>query len=52
MALLKADVAALRMLPRMLAKRKSLLRRISTAELYALLKKYRIPLRDLTEGAL
>ena len=51
-ALFKADAAALRMLPRMLAKRKHLVRRISNTELHALLKTYRIPLRKLTEDAI
>lgn len=51
-ALLKADAAALRMLPRMLAKRRHLVRRISTRDLYTLLNTYRIPLRKLTEDAI
>jgi len=51
-ALLKADLKALLLLPKMFAKRRRLVRRISTAELYALLKKYRIPLRVLTEEAI
>ena len=50
--LLKADWAAIRMLPRMLAKRKGLVRRLSNREIYALLRKYRIPLRTLTEDAI
>lgn len=51
-ALLKADFAALRMLPRMLGKRRQLVRKLSTAEIYALLRRYRIPLRTLTEDAI
>ena len=51
-SLIKADAAALRMLPRMLEKRKHLVRRISNHELYALLRRYRIPLRNLTEEAI
>jgi GT2 family glycosyltransferase len=51
-SLLRADAAALLMTPRMLAKRKHLVRRISNKELYALLKRYRIPLRNLTEDAI
>lgn len=51
-SLIKADAAALRMTPRMLAKRKHLVRRISNGELYALLHTYRIPLRNLTEDAI
>jgi len=34
LALLKADFAAMRMLPRMLAKRKRLVRRLSTSDIY------------------
>ena len=51
-ALLRADAAALRMLPRMLAKRRHLVRRISTRDLYTFLHTYRIPLRKLTEDAI
>lgn len=51
-SLLKADAAALRMTPRMLAKRKHLIRRISNKQLYALLRTYRIPLRKLSEDAI
>jgi GT2 family glycosyltransferase len=52
-ALLKGDLAALWLLPRMLRKRRSVnrMRRLSPREVRNLILKYRIPLKQLTEQA-
>ena len=49
-AMVKGDLAALRLLPRMLRKRREVnrIRRLSPAEVRALLMRHRIPLRELT----
>ena len=54
MALLRADFAALRLLPKMLRKRRSLdpIRKLNSSQLRQLLLKYRIPLKELTEQAI
>jgi len=53
MALVKGDLAALLLLPRMLAKRRKLekLRKLSPRQVRQLILRYRIPLRELTENA-
>ena len=52
-AVLKGDWAAVRMLPRMLAKRREIgrIRKLSPREVKALILSHRIPLKDLTEQA-
>jgi hypothetical protein len=52
MALVKGDLAALLLLPRMLAKRRKLekLRKLSPRQVRQLILRYRIPLRELTEN--
>jgi GT2 family glycosyltransferase len=50
-AMIRADFQALRMLPRMLAKRRSVKRRLTSKQVTRLLKQYRIPLATLTEQA-
>lgn len=54
MALLKGDLAALRLLPRMLAKRRSIkaISRLSSREIKRLILRHRIPLKQLTEQAI
>jgi hypothetical protein len=54
LALLKGDLAALRLLPRMLAKRRSIerIRKLSPREVRALILRHRIPLKQLTEQAI
>jgi GT2 family glycosyltransferase len=54
LALLKGDLAALRLLPKMLAKRRSVnrIRKLSSREVRALLMQHRIPLKELTEQAI
>ncbi len=49
LAILRADIEALRMLPRILRKRRAIVRRLSAGEICALLRRYRIPLRTLSE---
>jgi hypothetical protein len=53
MALVKGDLAALLLLPRMLAKRRKLekLRKLSPRQVRQLILHYRISLRELTENA-
>ncbi len=53
-SLLKGDLSALRMLPRILAKRREIERfqKLSPTEIRALLNRYRIPLRTLTQQAI
>jgi GT2 family glycosyltransferase len=53
LALLKGDLQALRLLPRMLAKRHSVnrIRKLSPREVRKLILQYRIPLKQLTEQA-
>ncbi|MGI8745172.1 MAG: glycosyltransferase family 2 protein [Bryobacteraceae bacterium] len=53
MALIKADLAALRLLPRMLRKRRDIreFRKLTPRQLKKLLLHYRIPLRQLSERA-
>jgi GT2 family glycosyltransferase len=52
--LLKADCAALPLLPRMIRKRSSLrpIRKLTSSQLIALLKRHQIPLRELNEQAI
>jgi hypothetical protein len=54
LALLKGDLAALRLLPKMLAKRRSVngIRKLSPREVRALILAHRIPLKELTEQAI
>lgn len=54
LALLKGDLAALMLLPKMLAKRRSLnrIRKLSSREVRALIMEHRIPLKELTERAI
>jgi len=54
LALLKGDLEALKLLPRMLAKRRSVnrIRKLSPREVRALILQYRIPLKELTEQAI
>jgi GT2 family glycosyltransferase len=54
LALLKGDLAALILLPKMLAKRRSVnrIRKLSPREVRALILQYRIPLKELTEQAI
>jgi GT2 family glycosyltransferase len=52
LALLRADCEAITMLPRILAKRKSIKRRLSARQLRRLLARFRIPLRTLTQEAI
>jgi len=54
LALLRGDLAALRLLPKMLAKRRSInrIRKLSPREVRALILKHRIPLKELTEQAI
>ena len=54
MALLAADLSALRLLPRMLRKRRALnsIRKLSPSQLRRLLLKYKIPLKKLNEQAI
>ena len=54
LALLKGDLAALRLLPQMLAKRRSVnrIRKLSPREVRALILEHRIPLKELTEQAI
>ncbi|MBI4902303.1 MAG: glycosyltransferase family 2 protein [Acidobacteria bacterium] len=51
MALMRADLEALRMIPKMLRKRRDLrgLRKLNTREVIALLMKYRIRLKELSQ---
>lgn len=49
LALLRADLEALRMLPRILRKRRDIKRRLTSRQVKELLQRYRIPLRTLTE---
>jgi GT2 family glycosyltransferase len=53
-ALIKGDLAALRLLPRMLRKRRSVrsFRKLSPRQLRQLLLRFRIPLKQLSEGAI
>ncbi len=53
MALVKGDLAALRLLPRMLRKRRQIaaIRRLSPKQVRQLLLRHRIPLKNLTENA-
>ena len=54
LALLRGDWQALWLLPRMLAKRKEIhrFRKLTSAEVLGLLRRYQIPLRTLTEQAI
>ncbi len=54
LALLKGDLAALILLPKMLAKRRSVnsIRKLSPREVRALILQHRIPLKELTEQAI
>jgi GT2 family glycosyltransferase len=54
MALIKGDLSALRLLPRMFRKRHKLsqIRKLSPSQVRALLLHYRIPLKELTEQAI
>jgi GT2 family glycosyltransferase len=54
LALLKGDLAALTLLPKMLAKRRSVnrIRKLSPREVRALILQHRIPLKELTEQAI
>jgi hypothetical protein len=54
LALLKGDLAALTLLPKMLAKRRSVnrIRKLSPREVRALILEHRIPLKELTEQAI
>ena len=54
LALLKGDLAALTLLPKMLAKRREIkrIRKLSPREVRALILKHRIPLKELTERAI
>jgi GT2 family glycosyltransferase len=54
LALLKGDLAALTLLPKMLAKRRSVnrIRKLSPREVRALILRHRIPLKELTEQAI
>jgi GT2 family glycosyltransferase len=54
LALLKGDLAALRLLPKMLAKRRGVnhIRKLSSREVRALILQHRIPLKELTEQAI
>jgi len=54
LALLKGDLAALTLLPKMLAKRRSVnrIRKLSPREVRALILAHRIPLKELTEQAI
>ena len=54
LALLKGDLAALKLLPKMLAKRRSVnrIRKLSPREVRALILEHRIPLKELTEQAI
>jgi GT2 family glycosyltransferase len=54
LSLLKGDLAALRLLPRMLAKRRTIepIRKLSPREVRALILRHRIPLKQLTEQAI
>jgi hypothetical protein len=49
LALLRADLEALRMLPRILRKRRGIKRRLTSRQVKELLQRHRIPLRTLTE---
>ena len=49
--ILKADLKALRLVPRMLAKRRRLIRRLNSSQVRSLLIRHRIPLRELMEQA-
>jgi GT2 family glycosyltransferase len=51
LTLLRADVEAVRLLPRMLRKRRALVRRLSSGEVRRLIMQYRIPLKTLSEQA-
>jgi len=54
LALLKGDLAALMLLPKMLAKRRSVnsIRKLSPREVKALILEHRIPLKELTQQAI
>lgn len=54
MALIRADLSALRLLPRMLRKRRSLhpIRKLTSSQLRSLLLSYRISLKELNEQAI
>ena len=54
LALLKGDLAAVPLLPKMLAKRRSVnrIRKLSPREVRALILQHRIPLKELTEQAI
>ncbi len=54
LSLLKGDLAALRLLPRMLAKRRAVrrIRKLSPREVRTLILEHRIPLKQLTEQAI
>jgi hypothetical protein len=54
LSLLKGDLAALRLLPKMLAKRRSVrrVRKLSPREVRTLILSHRIPLKELTEQAI
>jgi GT2 family glycosyltransferase len=54
LALLKGDLAALTLLPKMLAKRRSVnrIRKLSPREVRAIILAHRIPLKELTEQAI
>ena len=54
LSLLKGDLAALKLLPKMLAKRRSIsrIRKLSPREVRALILEHRIPLKQLTEQAI
>jgi hypothetical protein len=53
MALLKGDVSALRLIPKMLRKRRQVarLRKLTPSQVRELILRHRIPLRTLTESA-
>jgi GT2 family glycosyltransferase len=52
LALLRGDLQALRMLPKMLRKRRHVIRRLTPRQVRKLLDRYRIPLRTLSESAI
>jgi hypothetical protein len=51
LALVRADLEALRMLPRILAKRRTIKRHLTSRQIRRLLARFRIPLRTLTQQA-
>jgi hypothetical protein len=54
LALLKGDLQALKLIPRMLRKRRNVnrIRKLSPREVRKLILQYRIPLKQLTEQAI